>query len=68
MGHDGIRPAELLEQARTQLEPYETLSTVGSSVRAISKDDLLFTVEFKGRAPVRARTVLVATNFPISRE
>ena len=38
MGHDGIRPAELLDRARTQLKPYDTISTIGSSVTGIKKE------------------------------
>jgi hypothetical protein len=58
--HDGIRPAELLERARSQLKPYDTISTVRSSVIGIKKDDQLFAVEFKTRDIVRTRTVVVA--------
>jgi thioredoxin reductase len=61
MGHDGIRPAELLERARSQLKPYDTISTVRSSVTGIKKDDQLFAVEFKTRDIIRTRTIVVAT-------
>ena len=61
MGHDGIRPAELLERARSQLNPYDTISTVRSSVTGIKKDDPLFSVELKTGETVRAKTILIAT-------
>ena len=61
MGHDGIRPAELLERARTQLKPYDTISTVHRSVTIIKRGDHLFVLEFKTGASVRARTIIVAT-------
>jgi thioredoxin reductase len=61
MGHDGIRPAELLERARSQLQPYDSISTVRSSVTSIKREDQLFAVEFKTREIVRTRTIVVAT-------
>ena len=61
MGHDGIRPAELLDRARTQLKPYDTISTIGSSVTSIKKEDHRFAVAFKTGASVRARSIIVAT-------
>jgi thioredoxin reductase len=61
MGLDGIRPADLLERARSQLEPYETISTARSSVIGIEKKDQLFVVEFKAHEIVRAKTIVVAT-------
>ena len=61
MGHDGIRPAELLDRARSQLKPYDTISTVGSSVTSIKKEDHRFAVAFKTGASVRARSIIVAT-------
>jgi hypothetical protein len=61
MGLDGIRPADLLERARSQLEPYETISTARSSVIGIEKKGQLFVVEFKAHEIVRAKTIVVAT-------
>ena len=61
MGHDGIRPAELLDRARSQLKPYDTISTVRSSVTSIKKEDHRFEVAFKTGASVRARSIIVAT-------
>ena len=61
MGHDGIRPAQLLDRARSQLKPYEIISTVGSSVASIKKEDRRFAVAFKSGASVRARSIIVAT-------
>ena len=61
MGHDGIRPAELLDRARSQLKPYDTISTIGSSVTSIKKEDHRFAVAFKTGASVRARSIIVAT-------
>ena len=61
MGHDGIRPAELLDRARSQLKPYDTISTVRSSVTSIKKEDHRFAVAFKTGASVRARSIIVAT-------
>ena len=61
LGHDGIRPAELLDRARTQLKPYDTVSTIGSSVTGIKKGDHCFAVAFKTGASVRARSIIVAT-------
>jgi thioredoxin reductase len=61
MGHDGIRPAELLQRARAQLEPYDTISTVRSSVSGIEKEDLGFIVAFTNGEMVRTRTIVVAT-------
>jgi thioredoxin reductase len=61
IGHDGIRPAELLDRARTQLKPYETVSTIGSSVISIKKADHRFAVAFKTGASVQARSIIVAT-------
>ena len=58
MGHDGIRPAELLERARSQLQPYDSISTVRSSVTSIKREDQLFAVEFKTREIVRTRTIV----------
>ena len=53
MGHDGIHPAELLDRARSQLKPYDTIAIVGSSVTSIKKEDHRFAVEFKAGASVR---------------
>ena len=61
MGHDGIRPAELLDRARTQLTPYDTISTLGSSVTSVKREDHRFAVAFKTGASVRARSIIVAT-------
>ena len=61
MGHDGIRPAELLDRARSQLEPYESIATISSSVTGIKKEDHRFAVAFKTGATVRARSIIVAT-------
>jgi thioredoxin reductase len=61
MGHDGIRPAELLERARSQLQPYDSISTVRRSVTSIEREGQLFAVEFKTREIVRTRTIVVAT-------
>ena len=61
MGHDGIRPAELLERARSQLQPYDSISTVRRSVTSIKREGQLFAVEFKTREIVRTRTIVVAT-------
>jgi thioredoxin reductase len=61
MGHDGIRPGELLDRARTQLKPYDTISTIGSSVTSIKKEDHRFAVAFKTGATVWARSIIVAT-------
>jgi thioredoxin reductase len=61
MGHDGIRPAELLDRARSQLEPYESIATVSSSVTGIKKEGDRFAVAFKTGATVRARSIIVAT-------
>lgn len=61
MGHDGIQPAELLDRARSQLKPYDTISTVGRSVTSIKQDDDRFVVAFKTGASVRARSIIVAT-------
>ena len=61
MGHDGIPPAELLERARSQLKPYDTVSIVGSSVTGITKEDHLFAVAFKRGPSVQARSIIVAT-------
>jgi thioredoxin reductase len=61
MGHDGIRPAELLERARSQLQPYDSISTVRRSVTSIKREGQLFAIEFKTREIVRTRTIVVAT-------
>ena len=61
MGHDGIHPAELLDRARSQLKPYDTIAIVGSSVTGIKKDDHCFAVAFKTGASARARSIIVAT-------
>ena len=58
MGHDGIHPAELLDRARSQLKPYDTIAIVGSSVTTIKKEDHRFAVAFKTGASVRARSVI----------
>jgi thioredoxin reductase len=60
-GHDGIRPAELLDRARSQLKPYATVSLVHRSVTGIKTDNHLFEVAFKTGASVRARSIIVAT-------
>ena len=61
MGHDGIRPAELLDRARSQLEPYKSIATVNSSVTGIKKEGDRFAVAFNTGATVRARSIIVAT-------
>ena len=61
MGHDGIPPAALLDRARSQLKPYDTISTARSSVTGIEKDAHLFAVAFRAGASVRARSIIVAT-------
>lgn len=38
MGHDGIPPAELLERARRQLEPYETIKSARRVVSAAAQE------------------------------
>jgi thioredoxin reductase len=61
MGHDGIRPRELLEEARRQLEPYETVSMRGMAVWELTRERDGFLVRFDTGEAARARTLLVAT-------
>ena len=61
MGHDGIEPSKLLECSRRQLEPYETVARVTTTVTQVHFDDGDFLVTFADRDAVRTRCLLVAT-------
>lgn len=61
MGNDGIRPSDLLESARRQLKPYETVSMKRATVLGITQEDDGFLVRFEPGEEVRGRTLLIAT-------
>jgi thioredoxin reductase len=61
MGHDGIKPRELLDSARRQLGPYETVSIKCITVSDVTQERGGFLVRFDGGGSARARTLLVAT-------
>ncbi len=61
LGHDGVAPAELLECARRQLEPYDSVVLVASEATAVSRSGDDFAARMTGMPEAHARTVLVAT-------
>jgi thioredoxin reductase len=61
MTQDGVRPSDLLEKARQQLQPYETVKFTGQSVATIARAGDGFVVNFRDGAVQLASTVLVAT-------
>jgi thioredoxin reductase len=61
MGHDGIKPPELLKRSREELQRYDTVSFTGTTVRCITRNEERFTVEFNNGSTVVAPTVLIAS-------
>jgi len=61
MAQDGSPPRELLDTARRQLEPYETVSMKRITVSGVMREGRAFLVQFETGETARARTVLVAT-------
>jgi thioredoxin reductase len=61
MGHDGIPPSRLLEEARRQLERYTTVSIVDATATGILLSEGRFIVSTADGRKLKARTLLVAT-------
>jgi thioredoxin reductase len=61
MGHDGIKPPELLKRSRQELQQYHTVSFTGATVRCITRNEERFTVEFNNSSTVVAPAVLIAS-------
>jgi thioredoxin reductase len=61
LGHDGILPSDLLERARRQLEPYETVSVERITATGVTQCEEAFVVHFDRAETARARTLLIAT-------
>lgn len=58
---DGIRPAEFLELARSELEQYETVSLRNARAEAVDRIEGGFRVRIAGGPAVEARTLVLAT-------
>ena len=61
MTQDGIKPLDLLQKARSQLERYETVSVRETKVTAIENLADCFALETSDGLRPKARTLLVAT-------
>lgn len=61
MGHDGIPPSRLLDEARRQLERYTTVSILDVVVTGILMREDRFITSTAGGKKLMARTLLVAT-------
>jgi thioredoxin reductase len=61
LGHDGIPPWRLLEEARRQLGPYQTVSLIEATVSRIEQLGDRFVVTSTDRIVREASTLLVAT-------
>ncbi len=58
---DGFSPAELLEVARRELDPYETVTLRSARAEAVEKINGGFRVQVGGGPSVEARTLVLAT-------
>ncbi|MES2707032.1 MAG: NAD(P)/FAD-dependent oxidoreductase [Verrucomicrobiota bacterium] len=61
LGHDGIDPAEFLQNACGQLERYESLERRPGRVTGVEKKDGAFLVRLEDTSVVSARALLLAT-------
>jgi thioredoxin reductase len=61
MGHDGVAPLQLYSDARRQLERYDTVSVVNTTVNSIVAKRGGFVVQTSEGWALHARTVLLAT-------
>lgn len=61
VSRDGIAPSSLLEEARRQLERYDTVAVLPAKVTAVERAGGQFAVVTDGGQTLQARTLLVAT-------
>lgn len=61
LGHDGVAPDAFLAMARDQLKRYDTVQYRRVTVEDVIREDGEFMVRLDEEAPLRARTVLLAT-------